>query len=300
MRQQSRKGERRRAVPLTTEVRHWRATGVEVRAAGDTDEITITGKPIVFNAPYPVTDALGKFTETMAPGVAAEVLSRGADVRFLFNHDGLPLARSTSKTLSLSETSTAVEFEARLDARQQLANDLAIAISRGDVTQMSCAFLVGRDSWDSREENRTIYSFRELRDVSAVTYPCSPSTSLEIAQRMALEIPVESHARLRRLYGQIRAGTPLSARDRELMASMMGLAEVRDPVRSSGGVRASDGLRQELARLERQRRSEGRPRALPRSGPRRAPTARGLVKAEDLRATLADMDRQRREAAEAA
>jgi len=100
----SRRKERRRAVPLMPEVRHWRATGVEVRAGSDTDEIVITGRPIVFGASYPVPDALGTFSETMAPGVAADVLKRGADVRFLFNHDGLPLARTTAGTLSLDET----------------------------------------------------------------------------------------------------------------------------------------------------------------------------------------------------
>jgi HK97 family phage prohead protease len=290
---QSRKGERHRAVPLMREVRHWRATGVEVREKANTDEIIVTGKPIVFNAPYSVTDALGTFTETMAPGVAREVLSRGADVRFLFDHEGLPLARSTSGTLSLRETSSALEFEARLDARQQLSNDLAIAISRGDVNQMSCAFFVGRDQWDTAEENRTVHSFRELHDVSAVTYPCSPSTSLEIVQRMALEVPVESSARLRRMYAGIRAGKALSAKDGQLLTAMLGQFDARDPVRSSGRVDSGGDLRRELERLERRPRSEGR--ASPRAGRLRSPSSGSGLKAEDLRRVLAERERKRRE-----
>jgi len=283
---------------LTVEVRHWRATGIEVRAQSSTDLIKITGQPIVFGTPYPVQDAFGEFTETMAPGVAKDVLRRGVDCRFLFNHTGLPLARTSSGTLTLSETSSALEFEAVLDARQQLSNDLGIAIERGDVNQMSCAFTVGKDSWDGREENRVIYSLAALRDVSAVTYPCSPSTSLEIAQRMALEMPVESRARLRRLYAQIRAGTPLSAKDREHMALMVGLAEVRDPARSPSGVRMGANLRRELAEIERSKpRPEGHLRAVPRSIPRRAPTSTPLVKAEDLRRAADEIKHKRRELA---
>jgi len=143
-------------------------------------------------------------------------------------------------------------FEARLDGRQQLANDLAIAIGRGDCSQMSCAFTVSRDEWDSQEENRTIRSFCELLDVSAVTYPCSPTTSLQIAQRMALEVPVQSRARLRRLYLEMRAGRTLSAKEQQLVTAVLGQFEA-DPGRFSG-VHTGDGLRGELARVE------GRPR----------------------------------------
>lgn len=201
---------RHRAVPLLPEVRHWATTGLEIRSRADTDEIVITGAPIVYDTPYVVRDMFGDFEETMSRGVAQTVLANGADVRLLFNHDGLPLARSTSGTLTLRDTDRALEFEARLDARQQLANDLAVAIERGDVSQMSCGFVVARDEWDDDEEHRTVHELAELLDVSAVTYPASPSTSIQIARRMALEVPVESRARLRRIYAQLRAGKVLS------------------------------------------------------------------------------------------
>jgi HK97 family phage prohead protease len=206
----SRRKERHRAVPLMPEVRHWRATGLEVREASKTNELVITGTPIVYDTPYSVVDMFGEFTERMMPGVATDALQRGADVRFLFNHDGLPLARSTSGTLTLHESASQLDFEARLDARQQLANDLAIAIERGDVSQMSCGFIVARDEWDDAMEDRAIHSFADLLDVSAVTYPASPTTSIAVAHRMALEIPIESRARLRKIYAELRAGRVLS------------------------------------------------------------------------------------------
>ena len=201
---------RHRAVALTPEVRHFSADRLEVRSSKSSNEIVITGQPIVYNRPYTVHDVFGSFQETMAPGVAREALTRGADVRFLVNHEGLALARSTSGTMTFQDGPDALSFEARLDARQHMANDLAIACERGDVTQMSCGFIVGRDSWDATEDNRTVRSFSEFLDVSAVTYPASPTTSLAVAKRMALEIPVEPRARARKLYTDLRAGKTLS------------------------------------------------------------------------------------------
>lgn len=205
---------RHRELPLLPEVRHFKATGLEVRSSKDTDEIVITGSPIIYAVPYPVWDMFGEFRETMNPGVADPVLARGADVRFLFNHDGLPLARNTSGTMKVVSLSASLDFEARLDGRQQLANDLAIAIERGDVSQMSCGFIVARDEWgwddDEDVETRLVYEFEDLLDFSAVTYPASPTTSIAVMRRMALEVPIESRARVAHLLREARAGKALS------------------------------------------------------------------------------------------
>lgn len=207
-----RRKERHRSVPLMPEVRHWgmQPTSVEIRSAKDTDEAIVTGSPIVYLADYTVFDMFGKFTERMARGVASELLKRGVDTRFLFNHDDMPLARTTSGTMTLQDGERSLDFEARLDMRQQCANDLVIAIGRGDVTQMSCGFMVGRDEWDDAMEDRTIYQLADLLDVSAVTYPASPTTSIEVAQRMLSMAPIESRARLRNFLVAERAGKVLS------------------------------------------------------------------------------------------
>jgi len=216
---------RHRAVPLLPEVRHFTATGLEVRAeAGgreldsvteDADTIVVTGAPIVYNQPYTVVDMLGEFTETMAPGVASRALAAGADVRLLINHEGLPLARTTAGTLVLRDGPDALRFEARLDARQSIARDLAIAVQRGDVSQMSCGFVVARDQWNDGMTERRVEEFSELLDISAVTYPASPTTSIEVMQRTLAQMPVESRARLRQMYVQLRAGKTLSASNQQ-------------------------------------------------------------------------------------
>jgi uncharacterized protein len=206
--QARRRKDRHRAIPLGREVRHFVATGLEVRSKGDTGEITVSGRPIVYGVPYTVRDAFGSFEETMRPGCASDILERGVDTRLLLNHEGLPMARSTAGTLKLWDTADSLNFEAKLDARQQLANDFAIAVERGDITQMSVGMVVGRDTWGESGgmETRDIHGLDDLLDVSGVTYPCSDTTTIEIAKRMALEMPVESRARLRRFEVALRAG----------------------------------------------------------------------------------------------
>jgi len=153
-----------------------------VRSASTSSGIEITGSPIVYNTPYPVFDSMGSFEETMLPGVVSKILGT-CDCRFLLNHsrETIPLARTTSRTLRLSDGPDALRFSATLDPRQSLANDLAVAIERGDITQMSCAFVVESDSWNDTFTKRTISEFAELLDVSAVTYPASPTTSIDLA-----------------------------------------------------------------------------------------------------------------------
>src|SRR5581483_12180664 len=71
-----RRKERHRAVPLSHEVRFFAPTGIEIRreARQDTDEIIITGSPIVYDAPYRVVDLFGEFEERMKPGCVADLL----------------------------------------------------------------------------------------------------------------------------------------------------------------------------------------------------------------------------------
>jgi uncharacterized protein len=163
--------------------------GSQLRSAAQSaDSAVVTGQPIVYATPYEVHDAYGSFTETIDPGALMAVLKSGCDCRMLVNHQGLPLARTTSGTLKLESTPKALVFSAQLDTRQTIASDLVLAIDRDDVTQMSCGFVVGDDTWSADYSKRVIHTFAELFDVSAVTYPASPTTSIEILED---ELPPE-------------------------------------------------------------------------------------------------------------
>jgi uncharacterized protein len=148
-------------------------------ANGTSSAITLAGTAIVYGVPYGVSDAFGTFIESVSPGAVSDLLAT-ADVRLLFDHSGLVLARTTSGTLTLRDTPNALTCSATLEPRQQTAVDLALAISRGDVNQMSISFVVGEDEWSSDYSRRVITTFVELLDVSAVAFPASPTTSIEI------------------------------------------------------------------------------------------------------------------------
>ena len=210
-----RRKERHRAVALAREYRYRQVSDMEVRreAKADTDVIVLRGSAIVYNKPYTVADMFGEFEERMHAGCVTDILDRGVDCRFLHNHGGMALARTTSGTLELIDTPTSLDVVVRMDARMQLANDLAIAVERGDENQMSVGMVVGQDEWgeNGRMETRDVLKLNDLLDVSQVTYPCSPTTHLEVAHRMMLAMPHSESVRLRNIEAELRAGKVMSS-----------------------------------------------------------------------------------------
>jgi hypothetical protein len=148
----------------------------EVRAAGD-DTLVVEGYASNFDVEYD----LGYFKESVARGAFDEVLED--DVRFLLNHTGAPLARTTNGTLELSVDETGLKYRAAL-ADTQDGRDLYKLIKRGDITQSSFAFTIDKDEWSEDRSTRTITKIGRLLDTSAVTYPASPSTTVA-ARNMA-------------------------------------------------------------------------------------------------------------------
>jgi HK97 family phage prohead protease len=152
----------------------------ELRAsATGGDTATLDGYASVTGEPYTVRDWLGEYDETIEPGAFKKTLREKDDVRLLLNHDGLPLARTSSNTMSLAEDDEGLHVVAELDRRSSLTNDIAIAMERGDLTEMSFAFSVTRQEWNDDYTQRWI---RELKlfDVSVVTYPANPATTAKL------------------------------------------------------------------------------------------------------------------------
>jgi HK97 family phage prohead protease len=160
---------------------------LRVAASGDPEkknELVITGYAALFDSR---SEDLGGFVEEIDRGAFADALKRSdLDVRFLINHDSnLVLARTKSGTLELSEDERGLRIYARV-APYSYAEDLRIAIERGDVDQMSFAFTTEQDSWSKTEDGenlRRVSRVRDLFDVSVVTYPAYPETKTEVLQR---------------------------------------------------------------------------------------------------------------------
>lgn len=162
---------------------------LEIRAAGNGEDFTLTGHAAVFERwSEDMWTPAGTFREQIARGAFTEVLERNPDVRLLINHDGLPLARTKSGTLELSEDDVGLRIWARL-APTGTATDLRMAMKRGDLDQMSFAFTVAEDEWredhDTEEVERTITRVADLFDVSVVTYPAYPDTDAAMRELRA-------------------------------------------------------------------------------------------------------------------
>lgn len=149
----------------------------ELRVSRDDDKAKIVGYAAVFNS---WSEDLGGFREKIQPGAFGKTIKK-ADVRALFNHDSnIVLGRTKSGTLRLKEDNTGLHME--IDPPDtQAARDLMTLIERGDITQQSFAFRTVEDDWkyknNGNEAERTLIEV-ELHDVSPVTYPAYPDTSV--------------------------------------------------------------------------------------------------------------------------
>jgi hypothetical protein len=161
----------------------------EIREAAD-GSFTIAGYASTTDAPYEVTDFLGSYQETISRGAFSKALQENDDVRLLVNHDGVPLARTKSGTLQLREVAksaddpqgrgqTGLWSEASLDSASPLAQTVRSAMERGDLGEMSFAFQATRQEWNTDYSERTIREVK-LFDVSVVTYPANPGTSVSL------------------------------------------------------------------------------------------------------------------------
>lgn len=132
------------------------------------------------------------WSESIVRGSATKSLQEQADVRFLFDHEGIPMARTKSRTMSLTADDIGLLVEApNIDVENNLlARALASALERGDVDEMSFAFKAIRQEWNDDYTERRILELR-LFDVSAVTYPANPATIIGLRSADASpELPV--------------------------------------------------------------------------------------------------------------
>jgi hypothetical protein len=131
---------------------------------------------------------LGFFREQIAPGAFTKTIKDGADVRFLFNHDpDTVMARTTAKTLRLSEDKQGLLAEADLDPADVDVQRLLPKLRSGNVSQMSFAFRAVKEEWDDTEPDHPLRTLREVKlfDVSPVTYPAYEGTDAQL--RAALD-----------------------------------------------------------------------------------------------------------------
>ena len=208
------------------ERRTYTVKDVQARSAED-GTMRLAGYAAVFNessVPLP-------FKESIAPGAFRKTLTETPDVRLLINHEGLPLARSKNGTLKLNEDDRGLYFEAEL-ADTTEARDIYKLVERGDVDQMSFGFRVIRQKW-SDDRSRRVLTEVSLADgdVSVVTYPAYPTTTVEAREKLAKaieaakegrEISPEDMAVLQTVFSDLDEGHEYIMRAFEVMSSFIG------------------------------------------------------------------------------
>ncbi len=208
-----------------TERRTFVVRDIETRA--EDGKLRMAGYAAVFNEPsLPLP-----FIETIAAGAFRKTLTETPDVRLLINHEGLPLARTKNGTMKLYEDERGLYFEAEL-ADTQEARDLHTLVARGDVDQMSFAFRVIRQKWNEDRTQRTLTEVSLADgDVSIVTYPAYPATSVEarealkkaIAQiKEGREVSGDSLLVLESIFGDLTEGHEYIMKAVEVMGTLLG------------------------------------------------------------------------------
>lgn len=198
---------------------------VETRQEDD-GVMRLSGYAAVFNnASVPLP-----FTEYIAPGAFRKTLSETPDVRLLINHEGLPLARTKNDTLRLTEDDYGLKFEAELPDTSE-ARDLYTLIERGDIDQMSFAFRVIRQKYNSDRTERTLTEVSLADgDVSVVTYPAYPTTTVEAREKLRAalkelkegrDISPEAMALLDSVFADMSEGHEYIMKAVEVMAEFM-------------------------------------------------------------------------------
>ena len=164
------------------------------------------------------TVVAGMFRERIMPGAFSRAIVED-DVRSCFNHEfSQLLGRNRAGTLELAEDGTGLWFGVDLPDTQ-VAHDLAESVARGDVTQCSFMFGIGKEEMETFDDDLTRFSITEVRplyEAGPVTFAQYPETDVSLASaRLRLARALEHEAGGRRLpdgEGGARARGSLRAR----------------------------------------------------------------------------------------
>ena len=103
------------------------------------------------------------------------------DVRCLFNHDSaVVLGRTGNSTLQLRADDVGLWGEVTINPNDKQANDIYARIERGDINACSFGFIPLDEEIENRSDGSVKFIVRDidLKEVSCVTFPAYPQTSI--------------------------------------------------------------------------------------------------------------------------
>jgi len=158
------------------------AAQIQVAADGDTGK-TLKGYAALFNDPWDVFD----FKRRVAPGAFAASLQSDRSVAALFNHDdNIILGRSKDAgNLELAEDAKGLAFTLKL-SDDHWSEYVSKLVADKRITQMSFGWMTISDAWSQNGDDivQTILEV-DLWEVSPVTFPANPNTTVSLATAAA-------------------------------------------------------------------------------------------------------------------
>lgn len=125
----------------------------------------------------------GVFEEIRSSAIVNSL--KANDVRCLFNHDSaIVLGRTGNSTLQLRADDVGLWGEVTINPNDKQANDIYARIERGDINACSFGFIPLDEEIENRSDGSVKFIVRDidLKEVSCVTFPAYPQTSISARQ----------------------------------------------------------------------------------------------------------------------
>ena len=148
----------------------------------ENDERFIEGYFIRFNEETELWD--GVFEE-VAPEAVDDSLKNN-DIRCLFNHDtNIVLGRTGNGTLELRKDEKGLFGRVKINPNDKQALDIYARIERGDINACSFGFNIISEEIQNRDDGTIKFILKkiDLHEVSPVTFPAYPTTSIEARKK---------------------------------------------------------------------------------------------------------------------
>ena len=160
------------------------------------EDYIVEGYAALFDKPYVLwEDEDGTYYEDISSRAFEN--ADMSDVIFLYNHEGMVYARLSNNTLELNIDDVGIKVRADLSSTQA-SREMYEAIKTGLVTKMSWAFTISEDEYDRKTKTRTVKDVKKVYDVSAVSIPANPDTSISARSFIDGVIAKEEAERLER------------------------------------------------------------------------------------------------------
>lgn len=173
----------------------------EVRAAAEGEEKSyeVSGYATTFNDEYVLFESDGIQYKEQILADAIDENTDLSDVIFVKDHEGTVFARTRNNTLVLEKDEHGLKVRADM-SKTPSAREAFEEIAAGMYDQMSFAFTVDDDEYDSTNHLRTIRHIKKLYDTSFVSFPANPGTDIGVATRSRFDgfIEAEQAERLER------------------------------------------------------------------------------------------------------